>query len=581
MKLKFRYFFIMILLIELFLQIGRMIDANNYFSIKQIHRFDTIVKTKNTNYKFNNPQKKLIYYNKGSEQSVKILENIEKVFKYNKIDYQVVNIDEVVSVNNYDTFIFATDNFLGFHKVIFDDIINQVNEGKNLIFLSTTEYNPFNELAGIQEMKDEKKDSARVTFTKKFFPGLDEFSPSENLLKYSTYNVQLEENAKVIVESGDKRPVLWEKGVGKGRVLYTNSSFFSDSKMIGLLNQWLGYASDWVIMPILNTISIGIEEFPSNISDEKNVDIEREYYVNQKDFVEKVWWADMSQLGQETGVVYTGGLEISDKVRDKKTRKMAIKDLRTPSERLVGSGGEIAIQVKGEKNISKAEELNELKRYTKRFFGSNTKIYTYISNNFMSNEEMRALKSNYPEMKGISTKFYVDNKLQEIEKNKFVPSMYNIPRFSTGFLYDSDEMWKLYNGVATYGYWSHSINPNDALKSHGENEKGWEDLKGEFQKIVLNVKKNFSFFKPARSFETTHKYMNVENVDIISEKEGKNLKIGVKNYRGKFDTLIRIRYNSIKKVSSGSFKEVYDTGDSKIYLVSIENQNTMIELGDE
>jgi hypothetical protein len=154
--MKFRYFFIIILAIGIFLQFDRMIRKEDYFSIKQEFSFNK-ASAKNTSYKFNHPQKTLVYYSKGSEQSKRILKNVEETFKYTKEDYTVKDVSEVVPTAEYDTFIFATNTFIGFRRETFDAIIKEVNSGKSVIFLNMTPFNPFNPFAGIKSMKKNLK----------------------------------------------------------------------------------------------------------------------------------------------------------------------------------------------------------------------------------------------------------------------------------------------------------------------------------------------------------------------------------------------------------------------------------------
>ena len=49
------------------------------------------------------------------------------------------------------TFIFATDSFIGLQKSTFKGVKQATSNGKNLIFLNTSEYNPFNSISGIQK----------------------------------------------------------------------------------------------------------------------------------------------------------------------------------------------------------------------------------------------------------------------------------------------------------------------------------------------------------------------------------------------------------------------------------------------
>ena len=56
--------------------------------------------------------------------------------------------------------------------------------------------------------------------------------------------------------------------------------------------------------------------------------------------------------------------------------------------------------------------------------------------------------------------------------------------------------------------------------------------------------------------------------------------IALTDFREPFKALIRINGKKIKNISSGSFKEIYTAGNSKIYLLSIEKEDITIHLGD-
>ena len=89
--MKFKYFFIIILVIELFLQINRIVNKGNYFSVKQEVSLEK-GSAKSSKAKLEHSQKILVYHNKTSEQSQRIIKNLEEAFKYNKIDYKMVDI---------------------------------------------------------------------------------------------------------------------------------------------------------------------------------------------------------------------------------------------------------------------------------------------------------------------------------------------------------------------------------------------------------------------------------------------------------------------------------------------------------
>ena len=82
--MKIKYIFILILVIELFLQMNRLINKVNYFEINQDVSLEKSI-AKSTKQQFSNPQKILVYYNGTSEQSKSIVLNVKEIFNYNKI----------------------------------------------------------------------------------------------------------------------------------------------------------------------------------------------------------------------------------------------------------------------------------------------------------------------------------------------------------------------------------------------------------------------------------------------------------------------------------------------------------------
>ena len=304
--MKFRYFFIIILVIELFLQINRIVNKGNYFSVKQEVSLEKAA-AKSSKVKFEHPQKILVYQNTASEQSQRITKNLEEAFKYNKINYKLVDIGEVVPTAEYDVFVFATDTFIGFHREMFDGILKEVSEnGKGLVFLNNTPYNPFNEAAGIIKTGKIIERSTGIKFSEHLFPGLDAHEPSENLIVYPTMEVETEKDIKVFAKNKEGIPLLWERKYNKGRILYTNASFFADKTARGLMNQWIAYGSDWYITPIMNARLMHIDDFPAPIPRGADSVINTHYHVGTRDFYRQIWWKDMLEIGNRRNIIYSG-----------------------------------------------------------------------------------------------------------------------------------------------------------------------------------------------------------------------------------------------------------------------------------
>ena len=88
------------------------------------------------------------------------------------------------------------------------------------------------------------------------------------------------------------------------------------------------------------------------------------------------------------------------------------------------------------------------------------------------------------------------------------------------------------------------------------------------------------FLEPMKSVEMTKRYMDIEDMKIMSERNGDSLHVGMTDFREPFKMLVRIRNKKIRNVSSGKYKEVYKAGNSRIYLITVEKEDMTLHLGD-
>lgn len=607
---KFFYFFIAIFIIVLILQLNRIINKEGYFSLEQNFSFDK-KDAKNTTFTFDKPQKMLVFYNEKSLQSKYILKSLEETFTFNKINYTLANIEKPVSIEGYDTFIFATDSFIGLQKSTFESIKQATFDGKNLIFLNASEYNPFNSISGIQKSGKPIETSSEIHFTHKLFPGLDQYNPSSEMITHAIFEMNLDSDCKILAWSKEKIPLLWEKEYGKGKILYSNASFFSDKITRGLMNQWIAYGNDWYITPFLNAKLMHIDDFPAPIPRTINKVIQDEYQMSTRDFYKQIWWKDMLEIAKQRDLIYSGFIIIdyNNAVRKedmKEISQITLEDLDIQGRELFLHGGEIGIHgynhnplvYEGDidfKALSyypwRSEEdmaagMSEVLKYVEKMFGNKIKLHVYVPpSNILKEEGKAALAKNYPDLNVIASVFYGDSERgaysSEIGRDKVIPKLFNFPRFSSGFYYDKDDIWSLFNAIAVYGYWAHFVHPDDVISDDRGKNKTWTELKQEFDKVIGEVQANLPYLEPIRASELTQRYINIEDLKIQSEKKDNKIYVGMENYREPFYMTIRIKNNVITKISSGTFEEVYDTEDSKIYLLHVESPDLIITLGEK
>lgn len=320
----------------------------------------------------------------------------------------------------------------------------------------------------------------------------------------------------------------------------------------------------------------------------------------------------MLDISRKYNLVYTGFIiidynNIVEKEKMRRISDLNLKDLALGGRELFLHGGELGIHGYNHNPIvfsdnryvnfkalkyvpwrseSDAEaSTREVMSYVKELFGSKVKLYTYVApSNIGTDRSIGILKKGYPDLKVISTIFYGSveegSYVQEVGRNSRVPSLYDLPRFSSGFYYEKGEMWKIFNALALYGYWSHFIHPDDVIAEDRGKDKTWRQLKSEFEKTIGEVNRYFPHLKSMRSSDMTNLYMNIEDLKIKSEKIGNELRIGSINFRKPYEATIRIRNKKIRNMSSGTFKEIYVSGDTRIYLVNIDKENVTISLGD-
>ena len=431
------------------------------------------------------------------------------------------------------------------------------------------------------------------------------------MVVHPIFEVALDSKCKILAWSKENIPLLWEKEYGKGRILYTNASFFADKITRGVMNQWISYGNDWYITPFLNAKLMHIDDFPAPIPRTINKVIQDEYQMSTRDFYKQIWWKDMLEIAKHRNLIYSGFIIIdyNNAVRKedmKEVSQITLEDLDIEGRELFLHGGEIGIHGYNHNPLvfdgdidfaalsyhpwrskeDMAAGMNQLLMYVKKMFGKKIKLYVYVPpSNILKEEGKATLVKNYPDLNVIASVFYGDSDrgayASEIGRDKTIPKLFNFPRFSSGFYYEKDEMWSLFNAIAIYGYWTHFVHPDDVISNDRSMNKSWSELKQEFDKLIGEVEANHPYLEPIITSELTQRYINIEDLKIQSEKRENKIYIGMENYREPFYMTIRIRNNSIKNISSGTFKEIYDTEDSKVYLLHVENPDLIITLGEK
>lgn len=605
--MKFRYFFISIFFIAIILQFNRTIDKGQYFSIEQNINFEKII-SKNSKFEIKNENKYLIFYNPTSSVSNDTLNNLKEIFKFTKNEFLAVEITEKIDIKPYNYFIFATDDFIGFRKEVFENIKKKIYLENGTIFIfSGVKDNPFNKISGIKKIKGISNEDYGIKFIKRIFPGIDEWTPNKISMVSSGMNVELEKDVDILAYINDNKPFIWERKYGKGRIIHCNTDAFVNKVVRGVANQIISYGSDWYINPILKGKLIHIDDFPSPIPRYENKTIRKAYNMDTGDFYNKIWWQDMLSFAKRHEIIYSGFMIMdynnnTDKSKMNEIPKITMQDLEKRGRELFIHGGELGLHgynhnplvfegdidfkeldyVPWENSASVKMGLRKTLLTIKELFGKEVKIYTYVPpSNILKKEGKRILADTIPSLKTISSLFYGDEEeafVTEVGRDEDIPSIYNLPRFSSGFAYDKDMLWSMFNGISLYGYVSHFVHPDDIISDDRSFGKDWEEIFEEFEKMINEIEKRYPYLEGMTSSTLTKNYMNIENIKIFSKKEDNQIKIAVDNFRNPFSAWIRIRENEIKNISGGTYRLLKKYHNNNLYLIVFEKPEITIFL---
>lgn len=610
--MKSKYFLILILIIAGVLQGIRFLNKGDYFSLEQKHTFN-LPKKLNNDIELKDYQKYLVFYSPESELSQKVLGNLEEVFKFNKIPYDKVDIKTEIDISPYQNFIFTTDTFLGFRKDVYLSMKNKITkEGGGIFLLTNPPFSPFHKLAGIEELDLQKSYiGIGIKFFKKFFPGLDSLELKDNSLSGYVHKPKLVNDIDIIAKDSEDIPIIWKKSLGKGSVVYVNTTLFAEKVGRGLMNQIISLESPWYIGITLNSKLVHIDDFPSPIPRYRDEIIYKSYGMETDEFYNQIWWKDMEGLAQRKKLKYSAFLigdynDDTDKNLMKDIPEIYLRDLDRRGRNLFIHQGELGIHGynhnplvfegeidfkslnyypwKSEKDID--ESLTRLDKVIDDLWGENIEIYSYVPpSNILSFRGKQALYNHYPDLKIISSLFYGDDEkgsfITEVGRDKDFPTIHLLPRFSSGFSRTDEKMWNIYNALALYGYFSHFVHPDDILSEDRGYGKDWEQLLREFEGILGEVNDNFPQLEPTLNYELLDKYTNIEDIEIYSKKNKNKIEIEVKNFSSPFKIVFRVKNSKIKDVSSKKYKNIGEYEDTNLYLIEIDREKFEIELEEE
>ncbi|SHG94356.1 DUF2194 domain-containing protein [Tepidibacter thalassicus] len=603
-KISVIYILAIILAFAIFVQISRFSTFEKIFTVNQEYKqskLHYISCSVPKDYK-----KILVLYSRKDEGSNSLYNNIYYTFNMAKLNYKLINIEskdvekEINKLKKDDLLVIGSERLYEIKKP--QKIRQYIEKGGKVVFLVRSNFNQFNNIVGIKKNRGFLKNTLNgFKFEKKLFPGLDKLEITNEKIINSSLDVELNDSVDILATS-ENRPIIWTNKYKKGQILYINSTLMMDKANRGLLLQYISYIDDCFLSTIFNGKIVNIDDFPAPIKPGKDEVIYSQYNMDNKSFYKNIWWSSIYNIAKKYNIKYTG-LVIGTYTNTTKTplnklNKLELEDIKYFGRKLLENYGEIGIhgynhnslaldnQINFKKyNYNKWESqkvmekgLTILKNNLNNIYGR-IKIYTYVpASNIISKEGKVAVKNVFKDIKiyaGLYTGEPEKGVLyQEFGKDPDVSGVYDFPRLSSGYHYNVDVMWDIYNGIAHYGIFNHFIHPDDILDKKRSKGNTWKEMEMSLEKIFANVYKNFGFLRPMTNIQAYDEYIKKEELKVYVTKKNNTISIYYDKLIPPAYHYLRLKNNKISKIKGGEFTLI----DKNTNLYLIKGSEAKIEI---
>ncbi|MEI6857673.1 DUF2194 domain-containing protein [Psychrilyobacter sp.] len=607
--MKIKYLVLLMLILGLSLQFFRVNKLNEMVDIKPGYKYKEITYSDSKDIPNGELEHLVLISHIDSDTQREIYTNIKEVFGYAKISYDLNYLNKLKKgeIYNYESIIIATDDYKYLKKDIYEEIKDYVAHGGNLIILINSYFNPFNKIAGIEKLKGFIEGSG-LKFKKNIFPGIYETKivgeEAKNITN-SLLDINLKKDVDIIAETFEGYPLIFEREVGKGRVVYSNATFFGDRSVNGILIQLISYVNSVFLQNIVNTKVVDIDDFPSPLPYGNNELIFSKYKVNTRNFFREVWWPDMKKIAIDENLIYTGYIigtykDITEAKKFNRLDETGTQDKIYFGRELLTLNGEIGIHGYNHQPLGLREELNhnynyknweteedmarsiiKIRENLKEMYGGlEAKVYVPPSN-MIGATGKRVLKENLPSLEVLSG-IYSGAKekgvlITHIGWDKDEPSLYNFPRFSSGVIYDRVMMFDMYKGIALYGIFHHFIHPDDILDEERGQGKNWEELKKDLSLYFENVNEKFGFLRAQTAYDGYREVLKLDKLKVHVFKKEKRIDVYFENFPGTTYHYLRLRDKKVKEVIGGKIQWISYDENSTLYLLEAnENKISII-----
>jgi hypothetical protein len=543
-------------------------------------------------------QKILILSSQKSDSNKNMYRNISAAFKNLKLNF--TNIDSgsyeigeaLQKLDEDDLLIIATDDLSA--VVSQPKIVQFVAQGGKVFFpVLGSDGKALLNIAGVENVKDRVIVSGFKPIIK-LFPGLENFDSGYEMGRSESLQVELDKNVELLITAENNFPLAWRTSFGKGKIIVFNSNLLNDSIFCGVILQLTSLLDDYFITTVSNAKVVFIDDFPFPIPTGSEYVISSNYEGRSyNEFYKEIWWPQIKALAEKYKLKYTclvlANYENSVKMPPARISDRTKEFIGYYGKDIIKSGHELGIHGYNHASLLMSDYAAVLKRINYKPWESiedmeaglmclkkeldetlgEIDYFTYVPPmNMLSKEGKKAVLNVFPGIKcfaGLrSYSLFVDHSLkkdgvleQEIEPDPDFPEVYDLPRFSFGELYKSDEMWAVYNYIAYCGLVSHYFHPDDLIDPERSANRNWKLLHESFEKTLSDVAEKFPFLRGMTAREFVEERIRTDKIKVYSRKSGNIITIEYVNGDGPLYHYLRINNGlKIKEIKNGSYMPI-------------------------
>lgn len=448
--------------------------------------------------------------------------NIRKVCDYTKLPYRSQDIEGFNAKPAFpaSTRVVCVTDIKKMNQAALNRLTDFVAGGGTILMPLASEDRRMGFFAGLKAENDFETDiNARgFLFTTPILPNLKGKTFVENQLHYGYARKNFRKEVKVLATAvNDKNfPTIVENPIGKGKVIFYNTTFDYEKMHRGLLFSGLLRGLEGIPYPIANTSTIFLDDFPSPVYDIKSEPIKSELNLTITDFVKDVWWPDMKKIADKYKISYSAMIAFdyknnveppflfdqwdSHKIKANKKTEVLSDWLIFDCKK---NGHELAFHGYNHVEFKKGHWKNPefigmaLKAVQKKWGITNygPLPVTYVPpSNIIDREGVQYLRKGMPSIKYMCS-LYLGEQAEgggrEFDFDPYNKDFFDYPRISDGFYLETDKMFSLESMYLYTGIWTHFVHPDDVYqipspfnKSAGDfdlrnaRELGWRKTKG-------------------------------------------------------------------------------------------------------